>query len=270
MSGHRASLLCSCALIAVSCAPKSEPATGALATSVRTSIESGTEHFDHALWDQILAQTTSDGLIDYSAVSSQGESLERYLASLAAVELATLAGSELKALLINAYNAYTVRSILDHPGITSIKEIEGVWNRRTHLVGGFALTLDEIEHNLLRPFFLDPRIHFAVNCASVSCAPLPPYAYRGENLEEQLEAASVRFLNDTDNVRLEGDTLQLSSYFDWYGDDFTSPEWSPHADSLAAFVAIYSESVRGHEDVISQIRFLEYDWSLNRAPGSSW
>ncbi len=270
MSRHLALLVCSCALIATSCAPKSEPATGALATSVRASIESGTARFDHALWDQILVQATSDGLIDYSAVSSQEAILDRYLASLAAVELADLAGSELKALLINAYNAYTVRSILDHPGVASIKDIEGVWDRRTHLVGGFELTLDEIEHNVLRPFFLDPRIHFAVNCASVSCAPLPPHAYRGGDLDEQLEAASVRFLNDADNVRLEADTLHLSSYFDWYGDDFTSPQWSPRADSLPAFVAIYSAPVREHEGPISRVRFLEYDWSLNRVPGGSW
>ena len=110
---------------------------------------------------------------------------------MAAADLSTLAPAHLKALLINAYNALTVRTILDHPQVQSIRDIDGAWETLRHRVGGFDLTLDGLEHNLLRPFFKDPRIHFAVNCASRSCAPLPGWAYSGTDLEQQLEGQRV-------------------------------------------------------------------------------
>jgi hypothetical protein len=193
--------------------------------------------------------------------------LDGYLAALATVELASLAPSELEALLINAYNAYTVQSILDHPGVSSIREIAGVWTSATHSVGGFELTLDAIEHSLLRPFFRDPRIHFAVNCASTSCAPLPSWAFTGERLEAQLEERAHAFLGSPDQARMDGETLLLSRYFDWYGDDFVASDWSPRADTIAAFVGRYAPpelavaiAAAGGDP---PLRFLDYDWSLN-------
>ena len=159
-------------------------------------------------------------------------------------------------------------SILDHPGVESIRDIRGVWDRTEHSVGGFALTLDQIEHNLLRPFFRDPRIHFVLNCASSSCAALPPWAYSGESLEEQIEQSSKAFLQDLGNVRLEGSSLLLSRYFDWYASDFVEAGWRPRADSVADFVALYAtptvaEAIQSNPQ--PAIRFLDYDWSLNAA-----
>lgn len=258
-------------------APASRPAEGAIAEQVAASLASGDEDFDHALWTRLLAEGTQEGMVDYAYFQEHREELDAYLERLAGTDLAALAPGELEALLINAYNALTVRSILEHPDVGSIRDIDGVWDTVTHEVGGYQLTLDEIEHNILRPFFKDPRIHFAVNCASVSCAPLPPWAFEGERLDSQLEERTRAFLSDPRNVRLDDGTLYLSKYFDWYRSDFIAEGWHPRADTIPAFVARYTrqelaERLRSADDL--EIRHLDYDWSLNaavppRAPGGS-
>lgn len=261
-------LLGLCALfLAASCgAPASEPATGDIAADVQLSLTSGTATFDNGAWGALLAAGTRDGLVDYAYMASHAADLDAFLARVAAVDLGSLAPEELKALLINAYNALTVRSILDHPTVSSIREIDGVWSGLTWLVGGHRLTLDTIEHNLLRPFFRDPRIHFAVNCASRSCAPLPPWAYTGSELDEQLEERSHAFMTDEANVGLDGSDLLVSRYFDWYGEDFTADGWKPRAETIAAFIARYAApEIRDAVSANPQIRlsFRDYDWALN-------
>ena len=254
-------------LAASSCgAPPSEPTTGPIADEVRASLDGGTETFDHGVWDRLLADGTADGLVDYRYFQAHAEELDRYLAAMASVDAARLAPFHLKALLINAYNALTIRSILDNPTVTSIRQIDGVWTTVRHRVAGHDLTLDEIEHNLLRPFFRDPRVHFALNCASRSCAPLPGWAFDGDGLETQLEERARAFLSDPKNVRIENGVLLLSRYFDWYGDDFVAEGWSPRAESIPLFVAGYAspEVSRALKDgQLSETRFVDYDWSLN-------
>jgi len=249
-------------------APGSRPATGEVARDVERSLANGTAAFDHAVWDTLLAGGTSDGLVDYPYMSDRADALSRYLAAVAAADLAALAPAELEALLINAYNALTVRAILDHPGVSSIRDIDGVWTELEWEVGGHALTLDNLEHNLLRPFFRDPRVHFALNCASLSCAPLPPWAFRGDSLDAQLEERTRAFLTDPRNARLDGDVLRVSRYFDWYGDDFTAQGWEPRAETIPRFIARYAggevrAAVEADPDL--PLAFLEYDWALNAA-----
>lgn len=249
-------------------APESRPLTGEIAQQAESSIASGQATFDHTDWDTLLQEISVEGLVDYRNATDRRAELDSYLVSLASADLGILAPDHLKALLINAYNAYTLASILDHPGVESIRDIRGVWDRTEHSVGGFALTLDQIEHNLLRPFFRDPRIHFVLNCASSSCAVLPPWAYSGESLEEQIEQSSKAFLQDLGNVRLEGSSLLLSSYFDWYASDFIEADWHPRADSVPDFVALYAtagvaKAIQSNAQIT--IRFLDYDWSLNAA-----
>ena len=252
---------------AASCgAPPSERATGAVAEDVTASLESGAQAFEHGAWDRLLAEGTRDGLVDYRYFQLHLMELDAYLATLAEVDAASLAPSHLEAVLINAYNALTIRSILSHPGVGSIREIDGVWSRTRHRVAGHDLTLDEIEHNLLRPFFRDPRIHFALNCASVSCAPLPARAFAGEGLDGQLEDVTRLFLSDPSNARLDGDVLILSRYFDWYGGDFVDSDWAPRAESIPLFVARYAPPEIGaavESGGVTAIRFFDYDWSLN-------
>jgi hypothetical protein len=251
----------------LSAAPRSKAAAGALGTEVRAAIGGGTRRFDHGAWDTLLEGAVDEyGRVDYRFLQKRRADLDRYLAAVAAVKLSKLAPAELEALLINAYNAITVASILGHPSAASIRDIDGVWDSTRHRVGGFEVTLDQIEHALLRPFFRDPRIHFALNCASASCAPLPRWAFRGRDLDRQLDERARLFLTDARNVRLEGDTLLLSRYFDWYGDDFTAPGSKPRADTLPEFVAAYTTpelAARIRTAAKLEVIFFDYDWALN-------
>ncbi len=249
-------------------APAAQRATGAVAMTVERSLASGTGSFDHSVWDGLLRDGTVDGLVDYGVMSGRRAELDAYVESLSQADLGSLERDELKALLINAYNALTVVAILDNSGVESIREIDGVWTDLRWSVGGHSLTLDNIEHNILRPFFRDPRIHFAVNCASISCAPLPTWAYTGAELESQLEERSRAFLTNPANVSLSGGRLRVSRYFDWYGEDFTEEGWSPRAESVPAFIALYgTDDVREAvaRDLEIAFAFADYDWSLNGA-----
>lgn len=255
-------------LTACSGAPASEPADGPIAEQIEQARSSGRETFDHSAWDALLRDGTSDGLVDYEVMTNRRQDLDGYLGRIAEANLASLSGPELMALLMNAYNALTVRSILDAQPVDSIRDIDGVWKETTHTVGGQEVTLDEIEHNLLRPFWKDPRIHFGVNCASMSCAPLPPWAFNGAEVDEQLEERTRAFLSSEDNVRVEDGVLVVSKYFEWYGGDFTEEGWEPRADTIPAFIGDYTrpevESFLA-ENETPELRFMDYDWSLNQA-----
>jgi Protein of unknown function, DUF547 len=250
-------------------APQARRAGGEVAQAMSAALASGSERFDSDDWGRLLAGGTRDGLVDYDFMRRHRSQLDAYLERVAAAPLARLARGQLLALLANAYNACTIRSILDHPGVGSIKEIPDVWTGTRHRVGGFDLTLDDIEHRLLRPFFKDPRIHFALNCASRSCAPLPPWALDGDRVEAQMEERARVFLSDRRNARVEGGMLLLSRYFDWYGSDFTTEGWVGAAPTVAAYVARYARPevaalVATHHGS-PPLRFLDYDWSLNAA-----
>jgi Protein of unknown function, DUF547 len=248
-------------------APRSKAAKGAIADQVQAALARGKQRFDHRAWSSLLAGGVDEhGRVNYRFFQTRRADLDRYLGAVAAVDLSRLAPAELEALLINAYNAITVASILAHPGVTTIRDIDGVWDEAKHRVGGFEITLDDIEHTLLRPFFRDPRIHFAVNCASVSCAPLPRWAFDGATLDRQLDERARLFLSDPRNVKLEGGTLLLSPYFDWYGGDFTAEGWKPRAATIPEFVALYSTpevAARIRSAGPLELEFLDYDWALN-------
>ncbi len=237
--------------------------------AVEASIASGRESFDNSAWDGLLATVVRDGLVDYRIAREQQPRLDSYLDHLATARLDSLAADHLKALLINAYNALTVKSMLDYPDAASIRQIPGVFTSRKHRLGGFELTLDDIEHRILRPFFRDPRIHFAVNCASRSCASLSPWAYDGARLEAQLDERARAFLTDPTRVRVEAGRLLVSRYFEWYAEDFTAPGWRDAAPGITDYIARYATPevarfIAGHGGR-PPTAFLSYDWSLNQA-----
>jgi len=264
-------------LVAASCgAPAPEPIQGDLSTVLERGVREGTAGFDHGAWDEILSKYALEKgrRFDYAGLKKEERSLAAYLDSIADADLGRLRGPELEALFINAYNAYTVRTILDRVSengdfeIASIRDIEDVFTRQVHVVGGFRLSLDNIEHNVLRPTFRDPRLHFAVNCASISCPPLPLDAFEGARVEEQLEAAATSALRNPDYVSIEGDGLLVTRILEWYGSDFVNPEYRGSEKSLPAFVSKYAnEDVRRfleerkHE---VEVRFRDYDWRLNK------
>ena len=203
--------------------------------------------------------------------------LARYLETLSAVSPAEFdRWSEARqlAFLINAYNAWTVELILRHyPGIDSIREIGG-WFRSPWKLSFFDLlgkrrSLDELEHEMIRENYAEPRIHFAVNCASIGCPALAREPYRGDELERQLEAATQRFLSDRQRNGLSKGALRVSPIFDWYEEDFAKGWRGLH--SLPDFLAHYGDALglssaqqRQLRSGALRIRHTDYKWALNK------
>ncbi len=243
----------------------------------------------------MLAGYVQDSRVDYAALAVDRATLDRYLSQLAAVgaeEFDSWPEGEQVAYLINAYNAYVLETIIDHYPIkgsgffkklvtpkrfafpaNSIRHIDGVFDGIPHKVAGQELTLDGIEHGMLRADYNEPRIHFALVCAAVSCPPLREEAYRGERLEEQLDDQARRFLNDPrlNRFELERGEVHLSKIFDWFGDDFrqfageSGYTGTEKLDGVLVFVSRYLSHrvgeflARGDYEV----HFLDYDWTLN-------
>ena len=221
--------------------------------------------FDHARLDALLrAHVDSTGLVDYAGLSRESAALDAYLASLGSAPFEELGRDEKLALLINAYNAFTLRLILDHRPVASIKDIPSGkrWDDRRWMLAGETLSLDQIEHERIRPRFREPRIHFALVCAARSCPPLRTEAYVGDRLEAQLADQTRRVLSDERWLLFDpaSGTLQLTKLFDWYGSDFLQA-----APSVEQYVAAHQASVRAALGAGQRvkIRWLPYDWSLN-------
>lgn len=231
---------------------------------------------DHALFTQVLAAHVKDGRVDYAALKGD-ERLPRYLAQLAATDPAALKNDrERLALWLNAYNAYTLKLIVDRAPAKSITEIgtgglvlgsllkTTAWDIPFATVGGKKYTLNQIEHEVIRGQFKDARAHFALNCASGSCPILPTAAYEAENLGEQLDEQGRLFLRDSTRNRfdLAKKTAHLSSIFKWYQKDFGTGD---HAALLAAAryaPADVRQAIEADPSAWS-VKYLAYDWSLN-------
>ena len=237
----------------------------------RAAVQTARFDHEHAAWTDLLGRYVRDGVVDYAGLNQDGQpALNAYLEDLetAAGHQSAWPREQRLAYWINAYNAYTVRLILDNYPLKSIRSIgllPGAAFRRRFIplgIGGAELTLDDIEHRTLRPEFEDARIHFAIVCASISCPPLQSQAFRASDIDAELDAAARQFLTDETRNRLETDsaTLFLSSIFDWFREDFERD-----AGSLEAFVSRFlSESDAAAFRIGSfRIRFLDYDWSLN-------
>ncbi|HMS02773.1 MAG TPA: DUF547 domain-containing protein [Gemmatimonadaceae bacterium] len=226
----------------------------------------------HDDFDQLLRAHVRDGLVDYEAFK-RSPVFARYLERLAATEPSALPRTEQLALWINAYNAYTIAQINAHGERTSIKNINkslgllstgGAWRERMATVGGRRYTLDEIEHERIRPVFREPRVHFALVCAAISCPPLRSEAYTAERLDAQFDDQARRFLRQSpgkNRVDLTTNTVFLSRIFDWYGKDF-----APDRAGLLRWLARYWPE--GAERALldggqARIQWTDYDWSLN-------
>lgn len=264
-------LLLGLSLWVAGCAPDAAADPGAFGAAVQTAIDKGVDRFDHSDFDEILSGAVQGGLVDYGRIPR--EKLDRYLARVADAPLARLAKNDALALLINAYNALTLRAILENPDVASIRDIPDVWKRADHRVGGFAVSLDQLEHGALRPLFRDARVHFAINCASRSCAALAPFAFHAAKLDAQLDERRARFIRDPGQVRAENGVLKVSSYFDWFKADFTTKGWRDAAPSVALYLRPHAtpevQALIDAAEGAPQLKILPYDWSLNaigRAP----
>lgn len=191
---------------------------------------------DHAAWGAFLdrylsADPAGPNLLDYAAVTAEDRAaLDAYLDRLQGIDPATLARDAQTAYWINLYNAGTVALILDHYPVESIRDIggglfeDGPWDRPLFTVKGRRLTLNDVEHGILRPVHDEPRIHYAVNCAALGCPDLAPEPWRAAGLEDRLAAAERAFVDDPRGVRLEDGALVLSKIWLWFREDFADSE----------------------------------------------
>ena len=219
---------------------------------------------DHARFDALLKKhVDADGLVDYKALARDAADLDAYLAQLAAVDLPALGRDEQLALLMNAYNAFTLRLMLDYPHVASIKDIpeDQRWKAARWKLAGKLVSLDQIEHEMIRPGYDEPRIHFALVCAAVACPPLRAEAYVADRLDEQLDD-QMKFTHAGDRrarwvVYTPGaDSIRLTKLYQWYGKDF-----APDQAGVLRYLAKYIPGLEPEK--IRTVEWLDYDWSLN-------
>lgn len=238
----------------------------------------------HSPWQQLLSQHVypinhgNSTMVDYQAFKAERETLKGYLNTLSKVsqsEFDEWSKSQQLAFLINAYNAWTVEFILTkYPDIKSIKDLgsffSSPWSKEFIPLLGQTRSLEHIEHTLIRGSgkYNDPRIHFAVNCASIGCPALLEQAYTKDKLEQQLASQTTRFLSDMSRNYIEDGTLYLSSIFKWYKSDFE--QGFNNAHSLNEFIILYADALKLQPNQLrtlkngdTDIEFLDYDWALN-------
>ncbi len=243
--------------------------------------ESSTVTIDHSDWQALLDTYLVPGAdgeankVDYASLAASEEDrdrLELYITSLEAVEVDTLGKNEQFAFWANLYNAATVRVILDHYPVSSIRKINispgffssGPWGAKLVSVDGERLTLDDIEHRILRPIWKDPRVHYAVNCASIGCPNLPAKPFTGKTLEQDLEAAARAYINSPRGAMFQGNALRVSKIYDWYSEDF-----GKGTANLIAHLRSYAEGDLAEKlENTTRVQGYDYDWSLNDTSGS--
>ena len=224
-----------------------------------------TQAQDWSIYDDLLAQHVTPAErqgVTHNRVNYQALRQDlRYPQLLALVENHSVAAlterSEQLAFYINAYNIYAIKMVIDNLPLESIRDagsfFSPVWKKPVGRIGGKVVTLDEIEHAILRTMGA-PRIHFAIVCASLSCPDLRMEAFRADRLGQQLEEQTQGFLNDASKgLILSGTSVRVSQIFDWFADDFTA------AGGVEAFVRRYRDLPEG----ISPRANLPYNWSLN-------
>lgn len=217
----------------------------------------------HRLFEDVLHRAVTDDRVNYLLIQ-QDERFPRYLAELNQVDPNALPSSaDRLAWWINAYNAFAIQGILDGESPRPYVGWYRYFKVREYGVGGAAITLYDLEHQVLRRRFREPRVHFAIVCASTSCPKLQPWAYDGGKLDQQLDLAAREFINDPSRNRFDrqGRVAQLSKIFDWFEDDFMAG-----AGSVQRFIARYVNDPDLARDLAShpyRIEFLEYDWNLN-------
>jgi hypothetical protein len=243
--------------------------------------------FDHEYWDlaKLLHDHVHAVVVDYTALKEHRAALAEVMTAFAGPALAderAWTRDQRLAFWINAYNLFTIRAIVDHYPIrsawltlqprNSIRQIDGVWTTLSWTAAGRKVTLDDIEHRILRPEFKEPRVHFAINCASIGCPPLSVDPYRSATLTAQLDAAARRYLAREQGVQIRGGSLRVSRILEWYAEDFVAtfaPDAAGKPDRLervARAVVIRfgpPAAVELARQPSTRIKYLDYDWSLN-------
>lgn len=224
-----------------------------------------TSPFDHSALDTLLRNhVDADGWVDYAAIKDSESQLNAYLESVASDDMEGLGRDDRLAFLINAYNAFTLKLIVEHFPLDSIKEIpaDQRWDAVRWNLAGQTVSLSQIEHELIRPNFAEPRIHFALVCAAIGCPPLLNEAYDGDRLEQQL-TRQTEYVHQHDTwfqFDAASQELKLTQLYNWYGGDFEQA-----AGSVIQFASQQSAELKAlvAEGQTPSISWLPYDWTLN-------
>jgi len=230
-----------------------------------TSLNAFSFEHSHKNWNDLLTQYTrlNSGQVEtnYKLIKKEDQILNRYLSELeelSKMDFDLFSKDEKLAFWINAYNAYTVKLIIDGYPVKSIKDLGGLfsnpWSKEFISLFGKKMSLDNIEHDTIRKNFNEPRIHFAVNCASIGCPSLYREAFTAKNLDKQLDSATKYFLKNNSKNKIKNSTLYLSKIFKWYSQDFEKSH-----GSVKKFVELYLPEAKNTND----IDYLDYDWNLN-------
>lgn len=225
----------------------------------------GRSSFDHSLFDQLLKKYVKNGFVDYKSFKSDSK-LNEYLNQLASADIKRFNENEQLAFWINAYNAYTIKLIVDKYPVKSIKDIgfpliSSPWDREFASVAGKKYTLNNIEHDIIRKNFNEPRIHFALVCAALSCPPLRSEAYTGIRLNEQLENQTTVFFSDISKNKIDraNKTISVSKILDWYKSDFEKT-----GNYNENVWLLFPKELRPDEPVKNyEIKYIDYNWDLN-------
>jgi hypothetical protein len=225
--------------------------------------------FDHSIFDRILnTYVNNQGLVDYNGIAGD-QSFKSYMASLKTAQPDSMSRNGQLAFWINAYNAVTIDKVIKWKPKKSVREtfVPGVWTgtkfftTREHTVAGKQLSQDDIEHEILRKQLKEPRIHFAIICASSGCPPLPRSAYTEDNVQDKLEEETRKYINSERGTQIDSakNILHLSRLFDWFAGDF---EYK--SGSVLEFIKPYlNESALTFVEQKPKIKWLEYNWALN-------
>jgi hypothetical protein len=258
---------------------KSEPALAASPAESFGKYSAGSaKSVDHGAWDKLLGTYVvpgADGVnrVAYGAFKTEGhKALKAYVAALEKTDVSALDRPEQFAFWANLYNAKTIDVVLDAYPVKSIKDINlggglltlvtgGPWKAKVVRVGGQDLSLDDIEHGILRPVFKDPRVHYAVNCASFGCPNIGTEAFTGSRLEAQLDAGARAYVNHPRGITVESGKVKASSIYSWFEADFGGS-----AKGVLAHLKKYAAPELGAKlGSASGITSYDYDWSLNEA-----
>lgn len=240
----------------------------------QASNEANAAQVDHSAWQQLLDRYLladhPSGItrFNYAAVSKADLALlDDYLQQLQAIDPRRYAKAEQFAYWVNLYNALTVQRVLHAYPVDSILKVEGgifrrgPWHKKHLQIANQRLSLNDIEHRILRPIWQDSRIHYAVNCASLGCPNLQPWAYRADQIEQQLKQAAKDYLQHDRGVRLLANgQLQLSKIFDWYQSDFGESEAAMLNHLMPYLSAQQQQALHGFSGPIEY----RYDWDLNK------
>ena len=257
------------------------PAAASIAEVFGKFNKNSTLAVDHSTWDNLLktyVKPDDTGLnrVDYAAFKANDhQTLKAYVKHLESTNVAELGRAEQFAFWANLYNAKTIDVILDHYPVTSIRQISigdgllgflktsvgagGPWKAKIMTVSGHRLSLDDIEHGIMRPVFKDPRVHYAVNCASIGCPNLRMNAFTGANLETELDAGAIDYVNSMRGFAIEENSVTASSIYSWFQVDFGGSTQGVIAHALKyAKPKLKTKLTR-----INSINGFAYDWALN-------